>query len=366
MDLLNSFLDKLKLESTKKLELSKKYQVLYFKNGQLCKVTPEETEYTYNARFINSDGKLYDLHDINDIDKLPIPSFLSFNGYGITGSLDYFLKMKAGLLRTNGLINESDHLYRRLYLFMAASNNWFLEEDYLCYCKVLLQELRLEEAESEELKIKSYLKQHGIVKDLSLEIANLTIKNCKKCLKTVLIVIGVIIILGIIGSVIGGKDDGPKKVNSDTSTDATQDASKNESEPEQTVFNVGDTVSLNDVEITLVNITESAGGEYTTPDEGNEFLILEFEIANNSSKDISISSVMNFEAYCDDYSLTQDLVGLQAPEASGKNQLDGSVAAGKKMNGVIAYQVPTTFSKFEVSVAPDFWSSKDIQFVYSK
>ena len=106
------------------------------------------------------------------------------------------------------------------------------------------------------------------------------------CLKTVLIVIGVIIILGIIGSVIGGKDDGPKKVNSDTSTDATQDASKNESEPEQTVFNVGDTVNLNDVEITLVNITESAGGEYTTPDEGNEFLILEFEIANNSSKDI--------------------------------------------------------------------------------
>lgn len=186
------------------------------------------------------------------------------------------------------------------------------------------------------------------------------------CLKTVLIVIGVIIILGIIGSVVGGKDDGPKKVNSDTSTDATQDTSKNESEPEQTVFNVGDTVNLNDVEITLVNITESAGGEYTTPDEGNEFLILEFEIANNSSKDISISSVMNFEAYCDDYSLTQDLIGLQAPEASGKNQLDGSVAAGKKMNGVIAYQVPTTFSKFEVSVAPDFWSSKDIQFVYSK
>ena len=183
MDLLNSFLDKLKLESTKKLELSKKYQVLYFNNGQLCKVTPEEAEYTYNARFINSDGKLYDLHDINDIDKLPIPSFLRcdiFNGYGITGSLDYFLKMKASLLRTNGLVNESDHLYRRLYLFMAASNNWFLEEDYLCYCKVLLQELRLEEAESEELKIKSYLKQHGIVKDLSLEIANLTIKNCKK------------------------------------------------------------------------------------------------------------------------------------------------------------------------------------------
>ncbi len=52
---------------------------------------------------------------------------------------------------------------------------------------------------------------------------------------------------------------------------------------------------------------------------------------------------MNFEAYCDDYSLTQDLVGLQAPEASGKNQLDEVVAAGKKMNGVILHIREFTF-----------------------
>ena len=96
---------------------------------------------------------------------------------------------------------------------------------------------------------------------------------------------------------------------------------------------------------------------------GNEFLILEFDIANNSDADIGISSMMNFEAYCDDYSINQDLLGLQAPEAEGMNQLDGSVAAGKKMNGVIAYQVPKDYKKFEVSVTPDFWSSKDIKFV---
>ncbi len=95
-------------------------------------------------------------------------------------------------------------------------------------------------------------------------------------------------------------------------------------------------------------------------------MICDFEIDNDSERDINISSVMNFEAYCDDYSLNQDIMGLQAPEAEGKSQLDGSVAAGKKMNGVIAYQVPSDYKTMEINVAPDFWSSKNIKFVYSK
>lgn len=196
-------------------------------------------------------------------------------------------------------------------------------------------------------------------------------ENKKKggCLKTILIVIGVFIVIGVIASIAGGNDNEPKKVNNDTSTDSPQsstDNSKDAEEPAQTEFTVGDTVNLNDVEVTLVNTVESAGNEYLTPDEGNEFLILEFEIANNSSSDINISSVANFEAYCDDYSLNQDILGLQAPEVEGKNQLDGSVAAGKKMNGVIAYQVSTGFKKFEVNVSPSFWSAKDIHFVINK
>ena len=75
---------------------------------------------------------------------------------------------------------------------------------------------------------------------------------------------------------------------------------------------------------------------------------------------------MNFEAYCDDYSLNQDIIGLQTPEAEGKNQLDGSVAAGKKMNGVIAYQVPSNYKTMEINVSPDFWSGRDIKFIHSK
>lgn len=135
---------------------------------------------------------------------------------------------------------------------------------------------------------------------------------------------------------------------------------------EKKEFQVGETVSLKDVNVTLVSSMESAGSEYVKPDDGKEFLILEFNIENNSSKDINISSAANFEAYCDDYSLNQDILGQQAPEAEGKTQLDGSVASGKKMNGIIVYQVPTDFKSFEINVAPDFWSTKDIKYVINK
>lgn len=184
------------------------------------------------------------------------------------------------------------------------------------------------------------------------------------CLKKVLIVIAALIVIGIIGSALGD-DEEPTVVDNNKSTEQGQSSTSEskENEPQKTEFSVGETVELNDVQVTLSSAVTSEGGEYTKPDDGNEFLILEFDIANNSDSDIGISSMMNFEAYCDDYSINQDLLGLQAPEAEGMNQLDGSVAAGKKMNGVIAYQVPKDYKKFEVSVTPDFWSSKDIKFV---
>ena len=129
---------------------------------------------------------------------------------------------------------------------------------------------------------------------------------------------------------------------------------------------MGEIAEQKGVQIALVNVYESFGSDFITPNDGNIFLVCEFDIANNSEKDIHISSVMNFEAYCDDYSLNQDILGLQVPEANGKKQLDGSVAAGKKMNGVIAYQVPANYQTMEINVSPDFWSERDMKFVYSK
>ncbi len=156
---------------------------------------------------------------------------------------------------------------------------------------------------------------------------------------------------------------------SDTSSgedgNAGGEASESEAE-EKSEYGVGETATVNDVDITLVGAVESAGDDFFTPAEGNKFEILEFEIANNSDEEVAVSSIMCFEAYCDDYSTDVSYDGELAPEAEGKSTLDGTVAAGKKMNGIIAYEVPADFERLEVDVNLDVWSDEAIKFVVTQ
>lgn len=60
---------------------------------------------------------------------------------------------------------------------------------------------------------------------------------------------------------------------------------------------------------------------------------------------MSISSMLCFDAYVDDYAMDEDLSALVA---SDFNTMDGTVAAGKKLKGAICYQVPNNWNKIEV------------------
>ena len=190
-------------------------------------------------------------------------------------------------------------------------------------------------------------------------------KKKKNKLKIIVIVLAAFAIIGAIGS---QGDDQPKKVESTNQASASTPDTKVEAtatpEPvieEKTEFSVGEKVELKDVYATLVSVTTSEGGDFNKPADGKEFVLCEFTIENNSSKDLAISSMLSFEAYCDDFSISQSITGLL--EKGDKQQLDGSVAAGKKMNGVIAYEVSTDWKELEIQFTPDVWSGKDIKFI---
>ena len=80
----------------------------------------------------------------------------------------------------------------------------------------------------------------------------------------------------------------------------------------QKTYGVGDTAEVKDVKVTFVGITESEGITYLEPEDGNIYVLCEFEIENNSSKELSVSSMLSFDAYCDDYSCTISLGALSA------------------------------------------------------
>ena len=165
----------------------------------------------------------------------------------------------------------------------------------------------------------------------------------------------VIVVIAAVSSC--GGDDGPSKVG-----DVSADVSVSEI-TKQTRFAVGEKVELKDVVVTLKKVTESTGANFMEPEQGNVFLICEFDIENNSSEEIAVSSMLSFEAYVDDYAASLSLVGMAS---SDKPQLDGSVAAGKKMTGVVAYEASKEWKEIEINFTPNVWSNQDIVFFATK
>ena len=95
------------------------------------------------------------------------------------------------------------------------------------------------------------------------------------------------------------------------------------------------------------------------PAQATSLLLLNSRFENDSSSDINVSSIASFEAYCDDYSVTESITPVAL---SDKSTLDGNVAAGKKMNGVISYEVPEDWQNLEVTFSPSFWSNHSVTF----
>lgn len=181
-------------------------------------------------------------------------------------------------------------------------------------------------------------------------------------LKYILIAVAVFVVIGVV--VAGfGKDDGPKKVNTDNSV---EDNAKNDATTEENkkdTFTVGETAEMQNVQVTLSDYEESEGSKFYKPSEGKVFVLAEFEIANNSDKDLAISSLLSFKAYADDYSLNYSVAAMIDKSDS---TLDGSVAAGKKMKGWIGYEVDADWEKVEIEFSPEVWKSKKFKFLIEK
>lgn len=184
--------------------------------------------------------------------------------------------------------------------------------------------------------------------------------NCRKKqggkIKWILIIVAIIIILALATN---GSDDEPKKVG-DSSPTTGQKPSNSESKK----FTKGETAEYKNVQVTLTDYFESNGSEYLKPTDGNIFLIVEFEIANNSKEEISVSSLLSFDAYVDGYSTSLSISAETSIENA--SSLDGTVAAGKKIKGILGYEIPSDWKEFEINYTHDIWDDTKFEFTFSK
>ena len=119
-------------------------------------------------------------------------------------------------------------------------------------------------------------------------------------------------------------------------------------------YGPGDTVRLNDVQITFHGITETIGDGLFTPDTDRIFVIADFTVENNSKDKINISSVFGSDAYCDDY-LVSESMEAELGDPQHRNNLTGSLDPGRKMRGIIGYELPAQWRIIEIIIKTDWW-----------
>ncbi len=135
-----------------------------------------------------------------------------------------------------------------------------------------------------------------------------------------------------------------------------------ESASEQT-FSLAETAVFETLKITATELKESSGTDFFKPDAGNIFVGINFTIENISSEEQAISSLLLFEAYADDIKCDYS---INAACAFNEGTLDGALAAGKKMVGWYAIEVPADWKNIELNVEPSLLSNSSAKFVFEK
>lgn len=178
-------------------------------------------------------------------------------------------------------------------------------------------------------------------------------KNWFKCHK-VLSIIGVVLAFIIIASVAGGGSKTP--TDSTSSTNSTNSSNTEE----KTDFKIAETANIDDRKLTVNSIERnySTGNEYLKPEAGKEFVVVTITIENNGKDSI------NFNTF--DFKM-QDSNGVQLTEdfsAVSDGKLNsGSLAAGGKVTGKIAYQVPQDDKGLKLLFTnPNLFNNKTITF----
>ena len=116
------------------------------------------------------------------------------------------------------------------------------------------------------------------------------------------------------------------------------------------------------VKITMLSVKESKGSYYWGPEDGKIFVIAEFLIENNSKDELSISTMLNWDAYVDDFAIDYSFSAIVACD----NQLDVTVKAGRKVQGQMGFEVNKNWRVIEIEYKPEWLGRETITFVYDK
>lgn len=132
--------------------------------------------------------------------------------------------------------------------------------------------------------------------------------------------------------------------------------------PTPSVFKVGQTAKVGDMEITVNSAKASLGTGGTIPvttDPDKKFIIISVTLHNTGTKAQNVSSAADFKLKQSDGALgTND--SFIASTLGGDPAPDGSVAANDKLKGDLVFTVKKTEKQLTLTYTPDLLDSSQI------
>lgn len=108
--------------------------------------------------------------------------------------------------------------------------------------------------------------------------------------------------------------------------------------PTPSSFAVGDIVEMGDLTMVVLGWSTPPGDDFTQPDPGNKFVIVDLLFVNTGSEADSLSSFLQMELK-DSTSQVYD-IDLMAAVAAGANSPEGEIAPGERIRGSVGFQTP--------------------------
>lgn len=175
-------------------------------------------------------------------------------------------------------------------------------------------------------------------------------------MKKILLIIGgvflFLIVLGIIGSAMGGSSNsGTEKVGTNSESNTATSA------PEQMAseYKVGDQVKSGDYVFSVNEVREDQGSQFVKPKAGNIFIVPNVTIQNNGKEKTIVSTLLQMsikDSEGNKYTpaLTQDATG----------KVDGELLAGDIIKGDVGYEIPTTAKGLKFYYQPEWLTGNTI------
>ena len=128
-------------------------------------------------------------------------------------------------------------------------------------------------------------------------------------------------------------------------------------------FGLNESAVFEKLKFVATEIKETQGTDFFTPEAGNVFVGIKFEIENISQEEQTVSTLLLFDGYVDDVKCGYS---FSATCAFDEGTLDGELAAGKKLVGWYALEVPANWQEIELNVQSTWLSNNSAKFVFQK